>query len=125
MSRESSLAIEQAREEDFIRVRKADLVAAWSVLENLTSSLCKIGSTHGQPVDAPPDAAVQQQMLEALDDYLTPELLRGIAWARRCLVEYLPDQETEELSERVIPYWNYQAFKNKRVSGQAGSPKEK
>jgi hypothetical protein len=91
-----------ARKPKSVRIDKADLVEAWSVLENLAVSLDQIGGA----ID---DRADQQQ---ALDDYLTPELAQAINRARMRLAQYLSDAEAEWLSENSIPYWNYKGIKN-------------
>jgi len=91
-----------ARKVKSVRIDKADLVEAWSLLENLAVSLDQIGG-------ALDDRADQQH---ALDNYLTPELAQAINRARVRLSRYLPDAEAEWLSEHVIPYWNYKGMKN-------------
>jgi hypothetical protein len=98
-------AIESGNET--ISVAKRDLIEAWSVLEKVVVSLRRMGShyaTPGPDVPLPPEH--QQQMLKDLDAYFSPELVRELGRARRLLVEYLPEDETEHLSEHVLKYWN-------------------
>lgn len=97
-----------------IQVSQEDLLQVWSVLENLRVSLHRIGSAYAGdsktasfPLNQPDRKAqwLHQQELEALGAYFTPELYWEIAKAWRILSEYLPDEETEALSEGQIRYW--------------------
>ncbi|HZL37123.1 MAG TPA: hypothetical protein VFC78_17520 [Tepidisphaeraceae bacterium] len=85
---------------------KADLLAAWQVLENLSVSLHRIGSAFASLPGQNQDPATRQAMLEALDSYLSPELQRSTEQARQRLGSYLSDEEAEEFTEHVISYWN-------------------
>lgn len=88
-----------------IPVSKQDLITAWSVLEKLVVSLHKMGSYHSTSgPDVPMTPEQRQQMLDDLDAYLSPELMRELAKARRALVEYLPSEETEAISD-TLDYW--------------------
>jgi hypothetical protein len=91
--------------EDTVPVAKADLSAAWAVLENLAVSLDQIGGACGSG-DAANGAGTRRAIQEALMSYLTPVLLAAINDARTRLGRYIPDQEAEELVER-IPYWDH------------------
>jgi len=83
------------------------LVAAWSVLELVTVSLHQIGSAHAVASDQGGRQTIEQRrhMLEALDAFFSPELLRQMAQARRTLGEYLSDDEAESISDR-LDYWS-------------------
>jgi hypothetical protein len=83
-------------------VDKADLITAWRVLEKLTVSLRKIGSHYA--VEGPGDVLPpkeHRQMLRELDSFFGPELCGEITKARRALVEYIPGDEAERISERM------------------------
>lgn len=92
-------------ENQSIPIAKCDLIRAWTVLEKLVVSLRKMGSFYSTP-DAhtalPPDQ--RQKMLEDLDTYFSPEMVRELSVARRVLGEYLPDDEAEAISER-LKFW--------------------
>lgn len=88
--------------EECVKVAKCDLVAAWTILENLAVSLDQIGGTWGDEDGAYNQCAAR----EALDAYLTPEVVKAINDARMRLGQYLSDDEAEALSERIA-YWNY------------------
>ena len=77
-----------------IKVAKSDLLAAWKVLENLTVSFDQMGSyfAEEEPGNGPDRS---RELLEALDAYLTPKLVRAINDARMRLGQYLPDKEAE------------------------------
>lgn len=61
-----------------IKVSKSDLLAAWSILENLAVSLDQIGGFFGNPVDGPLDEKRRLAFLETLKDYLSPDLIERI-----------------------------------------------
>jgi hypothetical protein len=108
-------------EKEKISVAKADLVAAWTVLENLTVSLDQMGSAYaGSDSGGASKHSLAAQ--EAISDYFTPDLVRAIAAARRRLVEYLPDDETEALSD-TIPYWEYVSRPRTPEPSTNGSPR--
>jgi hypothetical protein len=92
--------------EPVVPVAKRDMVEVWSVLEKLVVSLRKIGSAHavadGQGKQTPDQRCRE---IDALDRFLSPELLRELSRARRLLAEYLPNDELEELSEHSIEFW--------------------
>jgi hypothetical protein len=93
---------------DTVNVAKSDLVAAWTVLENLAVSLDQIGSVFSGQKSTADGAASQRGFQKALAAYLTPELVKAINDARVRLGQYIPDVEAEALSERIA-YWNYTA----------------
>src|SRR2546430_11009069 len=65
-----------------IAVAKDDLVAAWSVLEDLAVSLHKIGSAFAVKEDGQDlSRSDRQRMLETLDAYLSPERFEQISKA--------------------------------------------
>src|SRR5438046_10375750 len=89
-----------------VPVAKSDLIEAWKVLDKVVVSLRKMGSYYSTPArDVPLPSEQHQEMLESLDKFMSAELWRELAHARRLLSEYLPDDETEEMSEHVIEYW--------------------
>jgi hypothetical protein len=65
-------------QEGTVEVAKSDLLAAWTVLENLAVSLHQIGSVFGEGKSTANGAASQLELLEALSAYLTPELVKAI-----------------------------------------------
>ncbi|GEM_PF-3237169 len=89
-----------------VAISRADLLAAWAVLENLAASLDQIGGTFAADRVSVNGAASQRAFHEALAGYLTPELLRHIQDARARLGDYVSDTEAEKLTEK-IPYWDY------------------
>jgi hypothetical protein len=90
-----------------IPVSKPDLIAAWSALEKVVVSLRKIGSVYAIPEGQAQQTPEQHQReMEALDRFLSPEMLRELSRARRVLAEYLPGEEIEELSEHSIQFWS-------------------
>jgi hypothetical protein len=91
-----------------IIVTKGDVLAAWTVLENLAVSLDQIGSTFGRAKGTLHDPKQQRALQEALATYLTPPLVQAINDARIRLGQYVPDDEAEALSERIA-YWDYAA----------------
>ncbi|HEY8667536.1 MAG TPA: hypothetical protein VIL86_12775 [Tepidisphaeraceae bacterium] len=108
-----------------IPVAKSDLMAAWSLLEKLAVSLRKIGSAFAIPQGQTDQTPEQHQAeLEALDQFFTSSLMREIANARKLLVQYLPGQELEELSEHEIGYWNYQDFMKRQAKKHKNSAKQ-
>ena len=92
--------------ENTIIVAKEDVLAAWTVLENLAVSLDQIGGVFGHAEGSGHDPKRQRALQEALATYLTPTLVQAINDARICLGQYIPDQEAEALSEH-IGYWDY------------------
>jgi hypothetical protein len=90
-----------------IAMPKRDLLEVWSVLEKVVVSLRKIGSEYAIPKDQIDQTPEQrQQMLEAFEDFFSPELFSELARARRLLTEHLPDEETEYISENLIRFWS-------------------
>ena len=91
---------------DMVKIAKDDVVAAWTVLENLAVSLDQIGGVFGHAEGSGHDPKQQRALQEALAMYLTPTLVRAINDARIRLGQYIPDEEAEALSEH-IGYWDY------------------
>jgi hypothetical protein len=87
-------------------VAKDDVLAAWTVLENLAVSLDQIGGVFGHAEGSGHDPKRQRALQEALATYLTPPLVQVINDARTRLDQYIPDEEAEALSEH-IGYWDY------------------
>lgn len=108
-----------------VAVAKDDVLAAWTILEEITVSLNQIGSAFGIEEGATNGEKLRQGMLEALDAYLTPRVLKALNAARMRLGDYIPDEEAEHLSEHKIPYWNYAGLKElmKRFSGESAKRK--
>ena len=108
---------QQEEKEEYVIIRKADLISAWTILENIACSLDQIGGAYdymdedGQIVNEQEHQAV----CKALDDYFSPELFYKINEARMRLGSYIPDKEAEYLSEHLIPYWNYKSEKKLQV----------
>jgi hypothetical protein len=90
---------------DIVRIAKDDVLAAWTVLENLAVSLDQIGGTFGHAEGSGHDPKRQRALREALGTYLTPTLVQAINDARIRLGQYIPDAEAEALSEH-IGYWD-------------------
>lgn len=84
---------------------KADLVAAWAVLEGLAVSLDQIGGTFAVPQGAPAGEA-RARILKALDAYLTPALVKSIQGARHRLARYVSDEDAEAHADSIA-YWDY------------------
>jgi hypothetical protein len=93
---------------DIVKIAKEDVLAAWTVLENLAVSLDQIGSVFGRTKGTLLDPKQQSALQEALATYLTPPLVQAINDARIRLGQYIPDEEAEALSERIA-YWDYAA----------------
>jgi hypothetical protein len=91
-----------------VKVAKSDLLAAWTVLENLAVSLDQIGGAFGGKKSTANGTASRPEVQEALAAYLTLELVKAINEARVRLGQYIPDAEAEALSE-CIAYWDYAA----------------
>ncbi len=98
--------VEAHGETPTIKVSKPDLLAAWSILENLAVSLDQIGGVFGETGDGPVDRDKRLASLEALIDYLSPSLVSSINEARLSLGGYLDDEEAEAVADK-IPYWDY------------------
>jgi hypothetical protein len=92
--------------QDIVRIAKDDVLAAWTVLENLAVSLDQIGGMFGHAEGSGHDSKRQRALREALATYLTPTLVQAINDARIRLGQYIPDEEAEALSEH-IGYWDY------------------
>ncbi len=92
-------------QKDMVNITKSDLLAAWTVLENLAVSLDQIGSVYSEEKTTENSTTNHAGLPEALVAYLTPELVKAINTARIRLGHYIPDAEAESLSD-CIPYWN-------------------
>ena len=93
---------------DIVKIAKDDMLAAWTVLENLAVSLDQIGAVFGRTKGALYDPKQQRALQQALATYLTPTLVQAINDARIRLGQYIPDEEAEALSGRFA-YWDYPA----------------
>ena len=93
---------------DIVKIAKDDMLAAWTVLENLAVSLDQIGAVFGRAKGVLYDPKQQRALQQALATYLTPTLVQAINDARIRLGQYIPDEEAEALSERIA-YWDYAA----------------
>ena len=89
-----------------IEVAKEDLLAAWTVLENLAVSLDQIGGVFGHAEGSGHDPKRQRALQEALAMYLTPILVQAINDARIRLGQYIPDEEAEALPDHS-GYWDH------------------
>jgi len=98
---------------DMVKIAKDDVVAAWTVLENLAVSLDQIGGVLGHAEGSGHDPKRQRGLQEALAMYLTPTLVQAINGARMRLGQYIPDEEAEALSEH-IGYWDYTTRPNNK-----------
>ena len=99
-------AIDLRDEAASVKVSKPDLLAAWSILENLAVSLDQIGGFFGASDDGALDEKGRLAVLVALKDYLSPTLIEKINDARVQLGHYIEDEEAEAISEN-IEYWDY------------------
>lgn len=90
-------------QKDMVNIAKSDLLAAWTVLENLAVSFDQMGSRYGEEMTAENGTSNHAGLPEALVVYLTPELVKAINTARIRLGQYIPDAEAEILSD-CIPY---------------------
>lgn len=108
-----SIPPHEEENEKLVPVAKDDIQAAWGVLENLAVSLDQIGGYFGEEggVNNPEK---RRALLDALAGYLTPSLVDSINGARMRLGKYVPDDEAEELCER-LPYWDYAATPGREV----------
>ncbi|MBI1923117.1 hypothetical protein HYR99_02590 [Candidatus Poribacteria bacterium] len=109
---------------DFIPVQKADLVLAWSLLENMTVSLDQMCGTYDY-VDKDGniiDEIEYQALCKSLHDYFISDLWQQLNQARMRLKDYLPDEEVEYLSENEIPYWDYKEVNQKPSCGEVEAP---
>jgi hypothetical protein len=89
-----------------IRVAHDDVLAAWTILENLAVSFDQMGAAFGNLKHAAEDPKRQKAMQEALAACITPTLVQTINDTRIRLGHYIPDEEAEALSERIA-YWDY------------------
>ena len=84
-----------------IEVAHDDMLAAWTILENLAVSFDQIGAVFGSLKHAADDPKQQKALQAALAAYVTPTLVQEINDARIRLGQYIPDAEAEALSERI------------------------
>lgn len=94
-------------EKQNIEITKNDLLAAWTVLENLAVSFDQIGGAFGAADGDANGAERQRAIEEALVSYITPELVGAINDARMRLGQYVSDAEAETQSEQIA-YWEYE-----------------
>ena len=115
--------------EQMVTVPKADLVEAWKLLEAMTVSVATIGRCFSQPSSGPMDEGLYRDMLDAMDDYLSAELLQRFNKARFLIGDCVPESELEQLSEEAeeladvaerlaegaVPYWTYDGFEARQA----------
>ncbi len=104
------------KEKSEIVIQHRDLIAAWTVLENLTASLGEIGRTFAVPVAPRSGDGARDEMARSIQAYLSPELIQQIAEARTRLGQYISDEEAETLSEKAIKYWRSSSVDSKKAS---------
>jgi hypothetical protein len=92
-----------------IEVAHNDVLAAWTILENLAVSFDQIGAAFGRLKHAADDPKQEKALQAALAAYVTPTLVQEINDARMRLSQYVPDEEAEALSEQIA-YWDYVDF---------------
>lgn len=95
-----------------IKVAQDDVLAAWTILENLAVSFDQMGAAFGGLKGATDGSKQQRALQSALAAYVTPTLVQAINDARIRLGQYISDEEAEALSDHIA-YWDY-----------AGLPKE-
>src|SRR5260221_93343 len=89
-----------------VGVTRADLVEAWSLLENLVCSLDRIGSRHASAPGEAHDPERARAFYEAVGRFVADrELLARLVEARGKLGGYLSDDEAENLTDRIA-YWH-------------------
>ena len=98
---------------ELIKVGKDDLLAAWTVLENLAVSFDQLGATFGGGKGLSLSPEQQRALQEALAAYFTPALVRAINEARVRLGQYISDVEAEALLEQIA-YWDYESIESAR-----------
>jgi len=98
---------------DMLEIAKDDVLAAWSILENLAVSFDQIGAAFGSIKGTSQALEQQRAFQETIAAYLTPAVVQAINDARSRLAQYIPDVEAEALSER-IPYWDYATLPKER-----------
>lgn len=104
-------SIDVSEEQEPVEVAKADLTAAWRVLENLAVSLDQIGGILPGASGTAHHESATRALSDALRDYFTPELVKSIGEARARLGAYLSEHEAEAVSEQ-IPYWDYASIRS-------------
>jgi hypothetical protein len=88
-----------------VAVEKRDLIAAWTALLRVVISLRKMGSFYAIPSgqkELTPER--RQEMLEALDNFFTPEVWRQMSRGRVLLEKYFPNEEAEAIGD-ALEYW--------------------
>jgi hypothetical protein len=98
-----------------IRVAHDDVLAAWTVLENLAVSFDQIGAAFAGLKHATDEPKQQKALQAALAAYVTPTLVQAINDARIRLGQYVPDEEAETLTERIA-YWDYAGLPEKTTN---------
>ena len=88
-----------------VYVAKPDLIGAWTVLEKVVVSLRKIGSFYATPDEhtpLPPER--HQEMLAALNSFMSGDVWKQLSHARSLLGQYVSDDEGEAISD-ALDYW--------------------
>ena len=93
-------------DQQVIAVPKDDVVRAWSVLEKVVLSLRNMGGHFSTPdKHTPLSPEMYQKMLEELNRFFTPELIREMGAARVALGRLLPEEEAEFIADNLIEFW--------------------
>jgi hypothetical protein len=98
---------------DVIEVARDDVLAAWTILENLAVSFDHIGAGFGGAEDSIDSPEQQGTLQGALAAYLTPALVQAINEARIRLGQYISSEEAEALAEHIA-YWDYVTLPKER-----------
>jgi hypothetical protein len=107
-------------ERKFIPVKKSDLILAWTLLESITVSLDQMCGTYDY-VDSQGniiDESEYRAMCKSLHDYFISDLWQKLNKARMRLLDYIPEDEAEYLSDLKIPYWNYKGVQRRLKDNQ-------
>ncbi len=100
------MGVKNEAQTEVVKVAQEDLLSGWAALERLVVSLHKIGSHFAtSTANTPLSAESNLRMLEELEGFPSPELMKELSHARRTLSAYLPAERTEHYSENVIRYW--------------------
>jgi hypothetical protein len=84
-----------------VAVDRRELVQTWSLLETLVVSIDKIGSAHSLPSKEHFTKQLEQAMLADIGRFVLDQIFDDANRLRIALGEYLPDDEAEELSDRL------------------------
>ena len=88
-------------QKELLQVAKDDVLAAWTILENLAVSFDQIGVAFGGTKETIKDPEKRRGVQEALAAYLSPAVVQAINDARSRLGQHISDEEAEALSERI------------------------